>query len=183
MFNKMLPTSDVLLISHSYHHPINRPYGGQSLQLSTGSMLSEYFEGNPFNDVLRSASTCVPESLFIIIMTLFARLPVHAFVCSPRHREQAVTRWITEWHTQSNSIHCHCTLFTNTMSLYLPHHNSTPYSPYLIPHINTIYVAPFGTRPDRRAREARRRVATTMMKLQRTDHNVSRCKYKFKCLE
>ena len=44
-------------------------------------------------------------------------------------------------------------------------------------------VVPFGTRPDRRAREARRRVATTTMTLQRTDHNVSRCKYKVKCLE
>ena len=44
-------------------------------------------------------------------------------------------------------------------------------------------VAPFGTRPDRRAREARRRVATTTMKLQRTNHNVSRCKYKFKWLD
>ena len=44
-------------------------------------------------------------------------------------------------------------------------------------------VAPFGTRPDRRAREARRRVATTTMKLQRTDHNVSRCKYKFNWLD
>ena len=44
-------------------------------------------------------------------------------------------------------------------------------------------VAPFGARPGRRAREARRRVATTTMKLQRTNHNVSRCKYKFKCLD
>ena len=44
-------------------------------------------------------------------------------------------------------------------------------------------VAPFGARPGRRAREARRRVATTTMKLQRTNHSVSRCKYKFKWLD